>query len=290
MPDWLTDSLDFLISTQRADGGWSYFSHGDSAIEPTAAALAALMAHGRGAALFDRGRQFIASLQDSSGAIIPQPSQTGQPTTLAAFAAAVIAFWRAEDPLPPAVADYLLGYEPITAPRTSVIADDSSLRGFAWREHTYSWVEPTAYGLFLLDRLGRSPPRADEARRVLRDRHVPGGGWNYGNSVVFGQPLESAVMPTALALLALHDDGGSEPVLSGIQYLLKQATATPSPLSLAWLIVALRARAIDAPSPDRLGELLAASKRAAGSPWHRAAAALAAAPLDKNPFVFGAAP
>src|SRR5438128_631447 len=98
MVDWITESLAFLTSSQRADGGWSYFATGDSAIEPTATAVAALGAHGGDGKKIDAGIKFILSLQAADGSIRPQKT-TPNPTTHAAYAAiAVDAFGKDRRP------------------------------------------------------------------------------------------------------------------------------------------------------------------------------------------------
>jgi hypothetical protein len=48
-------------------------------------------------------------------------------------------------------------------------------------------------------------PRAIEGRRLLEDRCIREGGWNYGNKVVFNHTLMPFWDTTALALLALGD-------------------------------------------------------------------------------------
>ncbi len=291
MDDWPDESLAMLENARHTDGGWAYFDRGDSAVEPTAMAVAALYAHSRNEAAQKRGLDFIGSLQQSDGAIAPQTSQT-EPSTLCAVAAITLAVCGDASHRAAAarVADYLLSYDPATSQRMPHIADDSTLRGFAWRPTTYSWVEPTAYVMLLMSRLNRREhPRMTEARRMMFDRAVPTGGWNYGNSAVFNTPLEPAVMPTALALLALWDQDagprGPAPLRLGIEYLMQRVNDTPSVLSLGWISMALRGRGFDAVLPGRFGELFAASNRSANSPWHRGVALLATADVSRNPFI-----
>ncbi|MEE8169466.1 MAG: hypothetical protein V3T70_02865 [Phycisphaerae bacterium] len=289
MPDWIAESLSQIAERRNPDGGWPYFNAGNSAIEPTALAVAALHAHDRAPHVQADGLGFVAALQGTEGGIRPQPGQP-EPTTLSAVAAIVMSAHESSRAAATRVADYLLSYDPETSPRSEVIDNDTTLRGFAWLPQTFSWVEPTAYGMLLFHRLGRADhPRIAEARRVLLDRPVRTGGWNYGNTAAFGTPLEAEPMPTALALLALWDDTSSDAVRDGVRYLQRYLDHLPSVLSLAWTHTALRARGENAGPPEQFGELLALSPRSAGSPWHRAAALLAVAPLERNPFVIRSA-
>jgi hypothetical protein len=78
------------------------------------------------------------------------------------------------------------------------------LVGWPWVSGTHSWVEPTSLALLAMGREGRAGhPRAREGVRVLIDRAIPGGGWNVGNTVVFGTRLRPSPGPSGLALLAL---------------------------------------------------------------------------------------
>ena len=80
------------------------------------------------------------------------------------------------------------------------------LVGWPWVANTFGWVEPTAWALLALALAGKSDhPRAVEGRRLLEDRCLPEGGWNYGNKIVFKNTLMPFWDTTALATLALGD-------------------------------------------------------------------------------------
>jgi hypothetical protein len=86
----------------------------------------------------------------------------------------------------------------------AVIYHDPSIIGWPWIEDTHSWVEPTAVVLMALDVTGYGDhERAREARLMLLDRQLELGGWNYGNTSVFGQRLRPMAESTGLALNAL---------------------------------------------------------------------------------------
>jgi len=291
MTDWISTSLDLLRSTVQDDGGWPYYASGGSAVEPTAMAVAALHAHQSDAPRVEAGLRFILAMQQPDGSLLPQAGQS-QGTGLGMAAGIVLAAHPASRAAADRVADHALSWKPETAPRTEDISNDGSLIGFSWIPGVFSWVEPTAYGVLLMERTGRGDhPRTVEARRVLRDRAVPAGGWNYGNSIVLGSALEAVVMPTALVLLALGSDRKGREVTGGVKYLEQEAAAGGghSPLSLGWMNLALRARNREGVSADHLGDALKSSPRIAVSPWHHAMALLAVAPLERIPFVVGGA-
>ena len=63
------------------------------------------------------------------------------------------------------------------------------------------------------------------------------------------------------------------------------AAHMPSPVSLGWSRIALRALDDDTIDPNRFGDLLTTGTLPPNSPWHHAVALLAIAPIEKNPFV-----
>lgn len=285
-PAWLDASLGLLRDSQNGDGGWAYFAGGESTIEPTATAVAALHAFDVHPDARKRGLDFIAAMQVRGGALKPQPSQA-DPTSLSAMAGLVHLRCGGGSALATQIADTLVAFPARTLARDPSFANDSTLRGLPWTANTYSWVEPTAYGVMLFDALGRiEAPRTIESRTLLLDRAVPTGGWNYGNPAVFNTTLEADPLTTSFVILALLDDPARKPVTDAATFLKSQVDRLPSPLTLAWSALALRALGDDAAvDPARFGPLLAGGILAARSPWHHAAAALDVAPLDRNPFV-----
>jgi hypothetical protein len=81
------------------------------------------------------------------------------------------------------------------------------LVGWPWVANTFGWVEPTSWALLALNLAGKSDHgRAVEGRRLLEDRCLPDGGWNYGNKILFKKILMPFWDTTALATLALGDN------------------------------------------------------------------------------------
>ncbi len=127
---------------------------------------------------------------------------------------------------------------------------DNSLQGWSWIEGTFSWVEPTAWALLALKAcrsrglvVPGSDKRIREGDALLRDRVCVTGGWNYGNSSVFGKNLPAYIPATAIALLALQDRGDEDFVRHSLNYLEAHAANHASTRALALSTLALRRHA-----------------------------------------------
>ena len=120
--------------------------------------------------------------------------------------------------------------------------------GWPWFPGTVSWVVPTAFALLALNqrscscnRLEGFPSRVQLGVEMLLDRACPDGGWNAGNSVVYGSGMAPHPDDTATALLVLSDRRQHPVVKSSIRYLEHVAPTLTAPWSLAWTILALAA-------------------------------------------------
>ncbi len=119
---------------------------------------------------------------------------------------------------------------------------DTSLRGWPWCLNTHSWVEPTSLCVLALRAVGwERHPRVREAVRMLLDRMLPRGGWNYGNVSVFGRQLEPFPQSTGLALSALAGLVRRERVAPSIEYLATRLERVRTPLTLGWGLLGLGA-------------------------------------------------
>lgn len=244
---WCQSLLDRLVSAKNDGGGWSYSPDGPSAAEPTAWMTVALSAYDADTDLIAGGLDCLTRMQQSDGGIpgIPTIASTGWATGLAilAWTLAGGGLSRSYDDPARRAADWLLRHSGQPAPRNPAIyGHDTSLIGWSWVEGTHSWVEPTSYALLALDAVGlRDHPRAVEGRRLLRDRVIPGGGWNYGNARMFGAALRPFPETTGVALLALADTTRDEVIESSLDYLLDELPKVRSPMSTAWGVMALTA-------------------------------------------------
>jgi hypothetical protein len=124
----------------------------------------------------------------------------------------------------------------------SPFAHDTTLRGWPWTGSGFSWVEPTSLALIALGAVGeRGHQRVDEAVRMLLDRQLEGGGWNYGNTVVFDRVLSPMAAPTGMALQALAGSVEEKDVAASLTRLESILPGLRTPFSLSWAILGLGA-------------------------------------------------
>jgi hypothetical protein len=147
-----------------------------------------------------------------------------------------------------------------------IVGHDTMLVGWPWVAGTHSWLEPTAMAVLALRRVGSSShPRVDEGYRLIRDRAIATGGWNYGNKAAFGHPLRPQPAPTGLALLALANRDKCTPTIArAIHYLQETLLSVRASASLGWGLLGLRAWSSVPEEADRW--LAEAYQRAKGRP------------------------
>ena len=206
-------------------------------------AILALEAAGTRSDVVGRARQALAKAQCSDGRICisPQHVDACWPTPLAILA------WHGspeyEGPRNKAV-QFLLQFEQVRTVSSgqTPLGHNGTIRGWPWIAETHAWVEPTAYALMAL-RVCRytSHSRTRDAVRLLLDRQLPGGGWNYGNTTVFGQELRPMPETTGPALEALAGMTPRDVVEKSIVYLRSRREHLDTPMSLAWAILGLHA-------------------------------------------------
>jgi hypothetical protein len=76
---------------------------------------------------------------------------------------------------------------------------------------------------------------------MLMDRQLPGGGWNYGNTLIFGKELFPMADATGMALNALSGKISRESIATSLEYLRKETRRLRTPLSLGWGLLGLGA-------------------------------------------------
>jgi len=191
----------------------------------------------------ERLRQRLTRFQDARGAVLVENSS---PTAFWPTPVAMLA-WTGHNEFKLALrqaARFLLETTGVhwNAEVHAAASHDTLLRGWPWVDGTHSWTQPTAMALIALDVIHRGQePRAQEAIRMLMDRQLTGGGWNYGNTRVFGTILRPLPEDTGYALTALRPYVPRANVQASLDYLKSKVSSLRSPGSLAWSVLALSA-------------------------------------------------
>ena len=121
-------------------------------------------------------------------------------------------------------------------------AHDTDLKGWPWIENTHSWVEPTAMCVMALRIAGYGQhDRVHEAVNMLLDRQLPHGGWNAGNTIVFGHELRPMPEGSGSALASLAGVIEERQVARSLDYLQGEVDRLRTPISLGWTLMGLAA-------------------------------------------------
>jgi hypothetical protein len=215
------------------DGGMPYSPGMPSFSEPTLLMILALIASGESA---DAGPlvEWVMKNRNADGSIGLNSEFAGEGlwnSALLAIALHHLGFISERD----AAIDFLIRFRSLRVARNPANDIDTSLVGWSWAPRTFGWVEPTSWALLALSLAGQSKhPRAVEGRRLLEDRCLPDGGWNYGNKIVFGHELMPFWDTTALAALTLGDSNRGL-INKNLDLLEKSMPEIHSLLSSAWV-------------------------------------------------------
>ena len=196
----------FLKKSQLSDGGWPAFQGDSEGAWTTALALCALTMLNEISEASDKALRWLLESQGKEGHW----------------------FWR---------------WKFKTADRN--VRFDPDKYGWPWISGSASWVIPTAFSIIAIkqftacDRSAVSEERIHTGVEMLLDRACVDGGWNSGNSVVYGVSLRPHVEATAIALLALQDEQRTEMIRKSLSWLRENAASVDSVSSLAWCILSL---------------------------------------------------
>jgi hypothetical protein len=253
----LDQAVTFLNQSQNSDGGWGAIAGKQSNTESTALGLLALrsLEESRENPAVRKAEQWLTNSQNSDGswaygAGAKTPSWS---TALAVMALSDSALeversvkagnWilAQEGSKPGILAKLILA---LSFQKKAVHLNDD-LIGWSWTAGSFSWVEPTSYCLLALKKMKARlsaeavKERVDQAELMIYDRMCEGGGWNYGNAAVYGDPLWPYPDITALALIALQDHRERNENQVSLRVLAKAAETTDSGLALGWSSICL---------------------------------------------------
>ncbi len=246
-----SDLLEELRGRELRGGGWSFFGSRQVSLEATSLASLCLLAESPSEAL--RLGKLLSGVQLADGS---WPSFVGDRESSWTTALAVCALNSVNDPSKASErgeswllrtkgreGHWFWRWKFKTADRT--VSFDPDKYGWPWISGSVSWVIPTAFSIIAIkqftacNRSEASEKRIHLGVDMLLDRACIDGGWNSGNSVVYGVPLRAHVEATAIALLALQDEPRSELTQRSLVWLKKEADSINSVSSLAWCILSL---------------------------------------------------
>ncbi len=258
---WTNDLHDELLRLRQPGPGWGNRPGGAAYVEPTALAALALSASERPDAATETRKavaeaaDWLCRLQQADGGLglspeLPNPRWT-TPLAILLWSApgrdGDVRDRKSRDCVSrDRAVKWLLAQRGTTwePTRESPYGHDTRITGWAWVDATHSWLEPTATAVLALRRVGLAEHvRTRDGQRLIRDRAIRSGGWNYGNSAVFGADLRPQPAPTGMALLALTgvEDVDSPLVRLGCEYLEAILPSTRAPQSLCYGTLALTA-------------------------------------------------
>jgi hypothetical protein len=245
--DWIAEAREKLIGLFSQGCGWGYQRDGTPSTEPTALACLALRATRTPGEsdppVADKGARWLASIQQPSGAV----SISGillSPEWATPYA---ILAWSGQEEYAEQVTratGWLLKCKGLTFKRQpEIFGHDTTIVGWPWVAQTHSWLEPTVMAILALRRQGMGQhPRVREGLRLIVDRSISTGGWNYGNNTVYGTTLRPQPTDTGMALAALSGEHAVDAIVAAAcAYLEDIILDLQAPQSLCWAVLGLTA-------------------------------------------------
>ena len=232
-----------ILDRSLPEGGFAPLMGDTFRADATAWAVIALVASGVERDVTRAACRRLAESQLSDGRLeaVADHPEAYWPTSLALLAWKTIPGFESESKR---AVRFLLANSGKHVPRqgNDAAAHDTSIRGWPWIENTHSWIEPTSLSVLALNAHGYGKhERVAEAVKMILDRQLPEGGWNYGNTTVFGKKLRPIPESTGHALCALAGNADSDDVSVSINYLNREADRIRTPLALSWSIFGLAA-------------------------------------------------
>ncbi|MBU1183029.1 MAG: terpene cyclase/mutase family protein [Proteobacteria bacterium] len=239
-------SIEMIVSRSLKGGGFAQRQNGEFRPDVTAWSIIALTTGNIYRDLVENSCNRLAASQLNDGRIpvAEDLDNVYWPTALAVLA------WKStggfENEIKRAT-KFLVKTSGLHFPREkdSPTGHDTAIRGWPWIAKAHSWIEPTSMAILALKATGNAGhDRVQEAVRMILDRKLPAGGWNYGNTVVFNQELSPTPEHTGQALCALSGFVHHSEIAKSIDYLGKEISILKTPISLCWGLFGLMAWAV----------------------------------------------
>jgi hypothetical protein len=250
----IASALSTIQQHQLANGGFPYQAGENARPDATAWAVIALSAFQSAFEQCDQARAYLISQQAEDGhiSISLDHAQASWPTPLVLLAWSNSPYaQQAQD----SAMQFLLRFSGLHFEPTgdSVMGHDTSIVGWPWIADTHSWVIPTSMAITALQNGGiRHHERIFQGVLMLLDRQLPHGGWNSGNTLVFGKELLPLPECTGIALQALAGNTERHSIQKSIDYLLEELPRLRTPISLGWTLLGLGAWGLKPPHTDEL--------------------------------------
>ena len=275
----IEEATTLLLNGQNPDGGWGAVAGKKSNTEVTALALLALKSARKSEVepAARRAEKWLIERQNADGSwplneSLKAPSWS---TALAMIALSAVADARdrlvkagnwaleQEGSKPGILAQLIFA---LSFQKKAVHLNED-LVGWSWTPVSFSWVEPTSYFLLALKKLRRHltgkvvEERIQQGELMIYDRMCDNGGWNYGNSSVYGDRLWPYPDITAVALIALQEHRERKENQLSLRALEEMAKTTDSGLALSWGLIGLSLYGRDGSElKKRLGERFTKTK------------------------------
>ena len=211
--------------------------------DATAWAVAALSVVGERPDLLKPARSSLAINQVKNGMV---PFSTDHPEAIWTTPIAILA-WQGSNEFSSSkdkAIDFLLKTTGVhwTKKPDSPEGHDTAFKGWPWTSKSHSWVEPTALSIIALRITGyEAHERVREALLMLIDRQLTKGGWNYGNTRVFGRELYPMLETTGMALSSIAGMVAKGSVGKSLNYLKSNIGRVLTPITLGWSLLGLSA-------------------------------------------------
>ena len=237
--DPVKTAIDALLSRQAPGGGFPIRPGRNVRPEATAWAAIALLRHGGGGEAARNACRELARIQKENGSLVVSDHAPGAvwPTPLALMAWQLEGGYREERDR---AARFLLEHSGSHFPfdPNGPVGHDTSIRGWPWVLGSHSWIIPTSLAVIALDGEGyRDHERVTEGIRMIMNRQLASGGWNYGNTTVFGRELRPQLEATGMALAALKGYTEARSVAGSLAYLRADLAEVLTPLSVGWALL-----------------------------------------------------
>ena len=242
-------ALETIVGRSKPEGGFAQKEGGVFRPDATAWAVMAISKMKAYRQIVDSAcrRMALSQLPDGRVILMEGMDTAWWPTPLALLAWMKAGGFRKETA---AAENFLLATSGRHYPKEkdTLAGHDTLIRGWSWIENTHSWIEPTAMSTLALKASGnRQHERLKEGMKMILDRQLSTGGWNYGNTSVFDQELLPMPEHTGQALCALSGNAKASEIQKSIDYLKDQLPVLSTPLSLCWCLFGLKAWSVEVP-------------------------------------------